>query len=134
MTAPEPLSAGWFADAFIRIRGAHNPTIDELDGFEREVRPCAWCRLAGEQAAEAAARVAPSDGLREDAKSYNNGYTAGLIEGLSRAEDIVEAARLVAQWHGAIGSGPVEVLDEELGALAALCASYDWHIRTLSKP
>lgn len=32
------------ASAFIRIRGAHNPKPGE---------PCAWCRLAAEQAAEA---------------------------------------------------------------------------------
>ena len=31
--------------------------------------------------------------------------------------DALEAARLVAQWHGAIGSGPIEVLDAELGEL-----------------
>jgi len=30
-----------------------------------------------------------------------------------------EKARLVAQWHGAIGSGPLEVLDAELADLAA---------------
>lgn len=67
---------------------------------------------------------ARADAALRDAKPYNDGYIAGLIEGLSRAEDIVEAARLVAQWHGAIGSGPVEVLDEELGALAALVAEW----------
>jgi hypothetical protein len=33
-----------FASAFIRIRSAHNPKPGE---------PCAWCRLAAEQAADA---------------------------------------------------------------------------------
>lgn len=33
-----------FASSFIRIRGAHHPDPGE---------PCAWCRLAAEQAAEA---------------------------------------------------------------------------------
>ena len=33
-----------FASSFIRIRGAHSPDPGE---------PCAWCRLAAEQAAEA---------------------------------------------------------------------------------
>ena len=36
--------------------------------------------------------------------------------------ELVEQARLVGQWHGAIGSGPIEVLDAELGELAALAA------------
>lgn len=83
--------------------------------------------IQSDPAARAAihAATAPEPGTDLSAKSYNDAYIAGLIEGMSRAEDIVEAARLVAQWHGAIGSGPVEVLDEELGALASLCASYD---------
>jgi hypothetical protein len=34
-----------------------------------------------------------------------------------------EQARLVAQWHGAIGSGPIEVLDDELGELGRLAAA-----------
>lgn len=42
-----------FASAFIRIRGAHHPDPGE---------PCAWCRLAAEQAAEA---VVTSESIRE---------------------------------------------------------------------
>jgi len=33
-----------------------------------------------------------------------------------------EQARLVGQWHDSIGSGPVEVLNAELGELARLAA------------
>lgn len=45
-----------FAREFIHVRGAHNPTADELEG-DQEVRPCAFCRLAGEQAVEALSRI-----------------------------------------------------------------------------
>ncbi len=38
-----------FASAFVRIRGAHNNADYETE----EGEPCAWCRLAAEQAAEA---------------------------------------------------------------------------------
>lgn len=41
---------------------------------------------------------------------------------LTRLTRIERKARLVSQWHGAIGSGPIEVLDAELGDLAALVA------------
>ena len=41
-----------FAQEFIGIRGAHNPMEAELDA-DQEALPCAWCRLAGEQAAAA---------------------------------------------------------------------------------
>jgi hypothetical protein len=52
---PEPtLDAERLAREFIHVRGAHNPTADELEN-DQEVRPCAWCRLAGEQAVEAIA-------------------------------------------------------------------------------
>lgn len=40
--------------------------------------------------------------------------TAGLREA------VIEQARLVSQWAGAIGSGPIEVLDEELAELRRL--------------
>lgn len=53
--------------AYIRVRGAHNPTADELENDE-EVRPCAWCRLAADQHIEAAERAGVSltgSGLRE---------------------------------------------------------------------
>ena len=56
-TATErPLDVERLARAYIRVRGAHNPTADELEGDE-EVRPCAWCRLAASQHIEAAARL-----------------------------------------------------------------------------
>ena len=35
---------------------------------------------------------------------------------------LTEQARLVGQWHDSIGSGPVEVLNAELGELARLAA------------
>ena len=34
-------------------------------------------------------------------------------------EALIRVASLLAQWHGAIGSGPIEELDAELGDLAA---------------
>jgi hypothetical protein len=38
---------------------------------------------------------------------------------------IAEAARMVSQWHDSIGSGPIEVLNAELGGLKELVAALD---------
>lgn len=35
------------------------------------------------------------------------------------AVEVIEQARLVSQWHGAMNSGPLEELDAELGDLRA---------------
>lgn len=56
--APDALSADAFARQFMRIRGAHGPYAAVEDGNE----PCDWCRLAGDQAAEAARRLLGIDG------------------------------------------------------------------------
>jgi hypothetical protein len=46
----------------------------------------------------------------------------GSAEGLREA--LVEKARLVSQWHGAMSSGPPEVLDAELGELRDAVNAY----------
>lgn len=38
---------------------------------------------------------------------------------------VAEQARLVSQWHDSIGSGPIEELNAELGALRAALAGLD---------
>jgi hypothetical protein len=48
-----------------------------------------------------------------------SGYSIVPIAEVERLRRVWEAARLVSQWHGAIGSGPIEVLDAELGELRA---------------
>lgn len=39
---------------------------------------------------------------------------------IARLREIEEMARLVSQWHGAIESGPIEELDDELHLLYVL--------------
>jgi hypothetical protein len=53
---PPAVDVELLAREFIHVRGAHNPTPDEMEA-DQEVRPCAWCRLAAEQAVEALARL-----------------------------------------------------------------------------
>jgi hypothetical protein len=48
-----------------------------------------------------------------------------VLDRLALAEAVVEAARLIAQWHDAIGSGPIAVLNAELGDLGRLVAAYE---------
>lgn len=82
-----------FAPLFSRIRGAHNPDPGE---------PCAWCRLAAEQAAEAVVAMGTGIGL--------DGQLRGFLAALTTAEPATgEAERLRKALVRVLFSGLVPV-------------------------
>jgi hypothetical protein len=96
----------------------HRLVIEQVDAIDDPVASLPYTL-------DAARVAAPSDGLSE-ACQYCGSVNGETPPGPMR--EVFEKARLVAQWHGAIGSGPIEELDAELGDLgdavrAALAAT-----------
>jgi hypothetical protein len=119
MTEPEPLSAeeevqirAWLGDP---TRSAPEPTFGRglaaLDVLPRLLATLDAARVAAPSDDTDGDDWAPDDVCDKCGKPWVAAPSDGL------REVALEKARLVSQWHGSIGSGPIEELDAELGEL-----------------